>query len=689
MLALAAMAAVSLAVRIHNVAMFPQLRAPDGFGHFTYIWHLASTGTIPLANAGWSFFHPPLYYGWMAWVWNTFESVDPQVRLKLGTGAIAVSGLVHAAVAFALVRRRFPDRMLLQVAAPAFLLFLPLQLFSAGYLGNEALGAVIASLALLATVRVLERPSAGRALVLGLLLGLGMLTKFTALATVAGALASIGLHALLRGSARRGTAMVTLASTVALLVCGWFYVRNVEVYGTPFQMSRDTLAVRRVENIQAQGQRDLAEFLLFDPMIIVRPQWPRGLPSTDVPLLFERSKLRESVWTGMFANTFFDGAGGQVLPYVTVDNQARRAGQILLALALIPTALVLVGIFATIRRLYRTGWNNVDVTVLLCFAASMALFLVGAKAVPMHAAIKATYLMPASVMFAYWFASGLDVLDRRLPRLRSLALADCAALATASVVVFTLGAFVCRDFREKTLHHDVLQNLMGVVAYAGGDREQARHLFGRAAVSERHLAQENLAAMALDDGQALETLYRMRLAARLQPEHSFGLPDDREAFDRTTQAEYRNSIGAAYYELGWINEAEQSLRESLAMDPSIPETSYDLGIVELTRSLHSRNPAERLELQRSATDAFTRARELDPGFAEAELLASLVRSGDGPCSVASPTRSQQSWTPRRSYPVETTTGDLHASALQRRRHITKPATALQELLERRRCLPAS
>ena len=686
--ALLLMAAISLVVRIHNVVLYPGLRAPDGFGHFTYIWHLASTGTIPLATSGWSFFHPPLYYAWMAWVWNTLDSLDPSIRLRIGTGVIAAAGLTHVAVAFALVRRRYPGRTLLHVAAAGFLLFLPIQLYTAGYLGNEALNAILCSLALLATLRLFERPSARRALVLGLLLGLAMLTKFTALAMVGGVFASIGLRMLLRRSIRRDLPLATLAGAVALVVCGWFYLRNVEVYGTPFRMSRDTLAVSRIENIQAQGKRDLPEFLLFDPMIIVRPQWPRGLPSTEVPSHFERSALRESVWTGMFAHTFFDGAGGQVLPLVTVDNQARRAGQILLLLGLIPTALVLAGIVATMARLYRSGWNDIDGTVLVCFVASVALFVYGARAVPMHAAIKGTYLMAASAMFAYWFAAGLDVLDRRLPRfLRNLALGDCLALAVASVIVFTQGAFVCRDYRERTLKSDLLLNIQGIVAYAGGDREQARHYFERSAVTELHLAQENLAAMALEEGQVLESVYRMRLAALLQPERSFGTPEDRAAFDRNTQAEYRNSIGAAYYELGWIDQAERSLREALVMAPSIPETSYDLGILELTRSLDAPDADTRRQFERDAARSFARAHELDPGFPEAARLASGAASGDGSCRRFPPMKAAQCWTPLRNYPVETATGDLHASALRRRRHITRLRDDLHEALERRDCLP--
>ncbi|MFN2426923.1 MAG: hypothetical protein ABR587_10815 [Candidatus Binatia bacterium] len=689
--ALWSMAAISLAVRLHNVAEFPGLRAPDGMGHFTYIWHLASTGTIPLATQGWSFFHPPLYYAWMAWVWNTFDVLDASVRLKLGTAVIATASLSHAAVAWTLVSRRFPANPVLALSAAGFLLFLPLQLFTASYIGNEGLYAVLASLVVLATIRFLDASTTIRALTLGLLLGAAMLTKFTALAFVAGAFTSIALALLAgrRGSrAARVLPLAALAGAVALACCGWFYLRNIEVYGNPFQMSRDTLDVRRIENIQSIGRRNPAEFLLFDPVVVVRPQWPRGIPITmEAPYEQIHDAVRESVWTGLFTNTFFDGPGGQVLPLVTVDEQARRSGQILLALGLLPTALVLVGFLAALGRLARSGWDDTDGPAVVFFVASMSLFAYGVTSVPMHAAVKATYLLSTSCLFAYWLASGLHLLSHRLPPLYSASLVNCAALAVASVVVFTQGALVSRDFVAKTWRGNSWQNLSGFVAYAGGDFAAARHHFERAASGGFHLAQENLAAMARDDGQDLEDLYRMRLASLLQRDAGIGRPADRELHDRRTQAEYRNSIGAAYYQLGWIDEAESSLRESLALEPSIPETSYNLGIVALTRMLDTNDELERKKLDHDARHSFARAVQLDPGFAAAQTLASRGDRDAGRCTSSPSLPARRCWTSARAYPVETASGDLHASAVQRRRHITRLRSDLHAALAELDCVP--
>jgi 4-amino-4-deoxy-L-arabinose transferase-like glycosyltransferase len=679
---LGTMVLVSAAVRLHNVIVFPGLRAPDGFGHFTYIWHLAATGNVPLATAGWSFFHPPLYYAWMAGVWNAASALPGETRLAIGTGVIALLALVHAGVALRLLGRRLPHSPVARVAAAAMLLFLPVQLYSAGYVGNEALGAVLCSLSLLATLAVLDRPTNTRAALLGLVLGAAMMTKFTALAFVAGAFTTILLRAIVRRRLAEGARVAAVAATVLLALCAPFYARNLAVYGNPFQMSRDTLAVRRVENIQSQGQRTLAEYLLSDPMVFVRPQWPAGIPLTgDIPPTVVRSALRESVWTGAFANTFFDAVGGQVLPLVTHDNSTRRAGQVLLTLAALPTLIMLAGILVTLRGLWREGWRDEDVLLLVFFAFQIGLFVLGTLSVPMHAAVKATYLAPGWAMFGYWFGRGLDELLQRRPRLGAVVLADVAALAVASTVVFTLGVVVGRGYLDETAESPTWQNVCGVVALAGGDRDTARAWFEKAVTKDWHLGFENLAALAFDEGRPLEATYQLRLAAKLQGAQSFGTPEDQAAFDRLSQAEYANSAAVFYHRLGWMDAATASVRRSLELASDIPEAFYDDGVLALERARSSRGAAERAVALRHADASFARALALDGAFHDAAGMRAVVAAWEGRCddtrALGEQVRSAAAAGEPRLYPVETNTGDLHTSAIERRRfirHLPPPLT---------------
>ena len=65
-------------------------------------------------------------------------------------------------------------------------------------------------------------------------------------------------------------------------------------------------------------------------MLLRRPQWPRGVPLVqEVPAFLPYNPAAESVPSGIYANTWFDGYGGWVLPAVIYDNTVRRCGQFL------------------------------------------------------------------------------------------------------------------------------------------------------------------------------------------------------------------------------------------------------------------------------------------------------------------------------------------------------------------------
>src|SRR5205085_6816016 len=99
-------------------------------------------------DQGWEFFQPPLYYELMALVWRTAGSFDAETRLRIGTALIAVAGLVPAATALAIVRQRFPANRVAQLLAAGSMLFLPMHLYSAGFVGNENLTAIFGNPAL-------------------------------------------------------------------------------------------------------------------------------------------------------------------------------------------------------------------------------------------------------------------------------------------------------------------------------------------------------------------------------------------------------------------------------------------------------------------------------------------------------------------------------------------------------------
>ncbi len=663
---------IGLAVRVHNGLCFPVLASYDGFAHFTYVWQLSSTWRIPLPTAGWEFFQPPFYYALMAGLWTALVGTDPVRRLQIGVVIVAVASLVHVAVVWDAVRRRAPDDLRLQLAAVVFMLFLPVHLYSAGFLGNEGLTAVLCSLAFSVLLAHLRRPTWPRSFVLGLLLGLAMLTKVTAVAVVVGALATIALDGVRQRRWRPTAAHLAVVLVTLLATSGWYYARNVAHYGTPFVMSRRELALRLVEDSQPQARRSAAEYLLFDPLIFRRPMWPRGAAEHDAGNGWSQA-LRDSVWTGLYANTWFDGFGGWTVPRITDSELARRAGQLLLVLGVVPTLLVVLGFWSAFAGLVRRRWDDLHAATLLTLAPMLAIFVIGTRAVPIAAAVKATYLLPVTAAFGLCFALGLERVLRWRPESWRLVAAVLALLSVISVAVFWHGLL----FDERTRHGSFPMieaseaNQYGVVYFAGGDRRTAETHFERAAADGLYLGYENLALLAFDAGRAPEALHLLKRALRLQPLQSSGRPADRALYDRQTRAEYLNLMAVFEHGLGRTERARRVATAALRLDPTFPEAAYDVALVTLEASRAQRDVAARSAAVAHARGLLDRALALDPGFAEARSLGAIARSVEAGCASDPAALAWERAAPgTRRYPVEAGQGAPHAASIGRRRHIT-------------------
>jgi len=666
--------AAGAAIRLWNALRFPLLTSYDGFAHFTYVWFVATTWKVPRPTAGWEFFQPPLYYAWMAAVWRAFAGLDAVLRLHAGVAVVALASLAHAGVAWDVVRRRLPDDRVVQALVLAFMLFLPVHLYAAGFLGNEGLAAVLCTLAFAVLLAELRRPSIGRSAALGVLLGLALLTKITALAVVAGAVATLALKGVVTGRDR--AAVVHLAVLLAVLVgtSGWYYARNVAEFGTPFVMSRRELMLRIIEDSQPQAQRSVAEYLLFDPVVFRRPMWPRGLDVPDPPRGWSRA-VRDAVWTGLYANTWFDGFGGWTVPRVTGSEGARRAGQSLLTLGVLPTAAVVIGFLASLAALRRGAWDDVRVATGLTIVPMLIIFVVGTRAVPIAAAVKATYLLPVTAAFGVAFGLGLE---RIRPYRRAFA-AVATSLALASLIsaaVFTHGLlFDAREIRGAwPLTEASMANQYGVVHYAGGDRAAARARFEVAAADGLYLGWENLALLAFEAGQPEAALHALKRAIRLQPAQSPGLPDDRALYDRITSAEYLNLVAVFEQQRGRDARVERAAMAAISRDATLPEAHFNLAVGILARR---ETPTNAVALRR-AQRHLARAAELDAGFLEARALAAIVATVARGCAVGAPASLVMAAAAPgdRRYPVETGIGAPYAASIGRRRHIAAVPTWL-------------
>ncbi|TAK30277.1 MAG: hypothetical protein EPO21_19450 [Chloroflexota bacterium] len=263
----------------------PLWQVPDEPAHFNYVRSLVDQGALPVLKPGdydqdylerlksarfpsdmsidgvrYESHQPPLYYSLVAPVYALVRDAAPQTQvyaLRLATVAIGILLLV---LAFALVRTIFPGDNLLALTVPAIVAAVPQHLAMTAAVNNDILSEIVMTAVLLGLVRLIlfwtspagyvasatgtgrevesarwsERPAV-QGMGLGVLIGLVLLTKTTAYGSLPLVVAAlVGLIWWRRHTGRDWRPIVEVgivAACVAVVVAGWWFVRNAAVYG--------------------------------------------------------------------------------------------------------------------------------------------------------------------------------------------------------------------------------------------------------------------------------------------------------------------------------------------------------------------------------------------------------------------------------------------------------------------------
>lgn len=271
--ALAVLLAVRLILAVAYSLAIPLGEAPDEADHYAYAAYILAEHKLPAGPEMTQGKHPPLYHALAAlageavggsgdrsflranpdmafgpgaqasnfFVHTTLEDWpwrDGVLAMRAGRFVSVLAGLVLVLATYLLGRSLWPRRPWVALAAAAFAAFLPESLFVGGAMSNDLLAAMWAALALwlaLSTRRWWQ------ALLSGVCLGLGFITKAST-----GSLAIVVAGALLvqawpQGSSRRpglklllpALVRVALAGTAALLIALPWLLRNWRLYGDP------------------------------------------------------------------------------------------------------------------------------------------------------------------------------------------------------------------------------------------------------------------------------------------------------------------------------------------------------------------------------------------------------------------------------------------------------------------------
>ncbi len=239
----------------------PPWNNPDEPAHFNYIRHIATTGQLPELKPGdwdaqllerlktakfppsepvdsiaYESHQPPLYYLLASPILNATGRFPLQEQVgALRLFSVVLSGIT-VLLAFFGVRTLFPQDRSLQLGVAGFVAFLPMRSAVAGSISNDALAECVATLLILTMLWVTNRGFGRRqAILLGLLIGAALLTKMTLYLLLPLALAAALFAPPGKGAKNQAVSsrlkLVGIALVIALVIAGWWFVRNGMLYG--------------------------------------------------------------------------------------------------------------------------------------------------------------------------------------------------------------------------------------------------------------------------------------------------------------------------------------------------------------------------------------------------------------------------------------------------------------------------
>jgi hypothetical protein len=430
----AALAFLALFWLVLFAVKYPRIPLEMGFdveGHLAYIRYVLTQGSIPLANEGWSMYHPPLFYLATAGV---LALVDPAVGGDAERWAMRLVPFISAfgcvGVAFSVSRQLFPGDILRRTAVVLVAGLLPLNLYTAAYVSNEASHAFLASLSLASAVAVMSsrdgaRSTLGSLGLLGLMMGLALLTKFTSVVIVPLLVVFIGLEwRVVEGRSVRSTlgAVATMVSVV-VLVAGWFYARNWVHFRDPLQWNLDQPG--GATWWQLPGYHTLQYFLRFGEAL-------------RHPYFSSFHSFLDGVYSTFWGDGMLAGRTSMRLRNPMWNYDYMSVGYVLSVPA---TLIMLLGVALTVRESFR-GPPGPRRCVFSLFAALLyvtAFGLVsGALRYPFWSITKASYALPAIVPLAVAAALGFGWIHEWLGRRSGVLLAVFYGWAGTLVGVIVL-----------------------------------------------------------------------------------------------------------------------------------------------------------------------------------------------------------------------------------------------------------
>lgn len=361
-------------LQFHNMLSFPPQKGFDTQGHIDYVRLMRREKRVPLASEGWEMYQPPLYY----FLAGSAEDLKSVKLINIVTWAILIY------TGYIMMRHFFTSRFI--VYAGTFLIgSLPVVLYLSPTISNEFFSAVIISSALVYYLIHFEtnKVSQRKKLILGILLGLCFLSKYTVIFLILGIiLDQLWKYKWNFLSLAKGMFIVFV---VILLISGWLYVRNIIYYHNPLILNTDLM---NAPLDQLPGYRDLNFF-------------------TDLSG-FLKLDIFHAHWYSLLAGTYFSwyfDAHNVIIPIQSYS----KAGNLLIFLSLPLFILSLIGFINEIRHISDRNRLIILYTCILIIG-----YISFTIKIPFYSSVKASYMISLVLPWGYFVMSGYRVWENRI-----------------------------------------------------------------------------------------------------------------------------------------------------------------------------------------------------------------------------------------------------------------------------------
>jgi len=416
-----ALLAVWCGLAANNLIRVPAHLGMDLRAHLAYVVYLLEHMRIPLATEGDEMMQAPLAYLLYAPLFVAFSQFLDADGVVQGLRILPMAcGAAQVELCYRAVARVYPDRADVQRAGILVGGLLPVNIYLAHAVANEPVVALFGGAVAVATLDMATLPGPpprSRLVGAGLLLGLALLSKVTAVLLAPALLGAVALRAY--GSdrgARRALRDLAVVAGCAALVSGWYYARNWVLLGSPFlgTWRPDVLAAWW----QEPGYRSASQYLGFGEA-----------------LAYPVYAAVVGLWDGLYASLWLDG---------WISGAISRASgppwneSPLLAgawLGLVPSLALGIG---AVGALWQGGRPQTRLcqrialgTVALYLCAVLYLHLT----VPYYCISKASYLAATTPLLAVLAAGGFSWFAR-VPALRAVGTAALVCWAANVVAAY-------------------------------------------------------------------------------------------------------------------------------------------------------------------------------------------------------------------------------------------------------------